>query len=156
MTVLENIELKFKKKNKRKRSKLIHFCLRYAHLAYDFLLENLYNNTSSPDVCFNVIDSWQWWIFEYLPFNFVLNIVDSFLLEGTKVLYRFGISLLEHFYKSIVVIQSNNQQVVTLPIKPECMKEYCNGLTLTYEKLIKTAFGYRNMSRKGFFCMAST
>jgi hypothetical protein len=118
------------------------FAHKYAQGAYDYLLESLLNNTDNPEICFDVIDNWLWWIFEYLPFNFVLNIVDSFLLEGTKVLYRFGISILEHFYKSI--LQSSKPVI----LKENCMKEYCNNIELSYDKLIKTAFGYRNMSRK--------
>ena len=52
---------------------------KYAHMAYDFLLDNLYHGTAgggadATNVCFEVIDHWQWWIFEHLPFNYVLNI----------------------------------------------------------------------------------
>ena len=117
------------------------FAQKYAHAAYEYLLETLYKHTSNPDVCFEVIDNWQWWIFEYLPFSYVLNIVDSFLLEGQKVLYRFGISILDHFYKSLSIPRPTM-------LKPNCIKEFCNRIAIPYERLIKTAFGFRNMSKK--------
>ncbi len=119
------------------------FSQKYSHASYDFLLESLYKQTNNPDICFEVVDNWQWWIFEYLPFNYVLNIVDSFLLEGQKVLYRYGISILEHFHKSF---QGNNQKITAL--KPNCIKEFCNKITLPFDRLVKTAFGFRNMSKK--------
>ena len=119
------------------------FAQKYSHASYDFLLESLYKQTNNPDLCFDVVDNWQWWIFEYLPFNYVLNIVDSFLLEGQKVLYRYGISVLEHFHKSY---QTNHQKITS--IKPSCIKEFCNKIALPFDKLVKTAFGFRNMSKK--------
>ena len=119
------------------------FSQKYSNASYDFLLESLYKQTNNPDICFEVVDNWQWWIFEYLPFNYVLNIVDSFLLEGQKVLYRYGISILENFHKSY---QCSNQKITVL--KPSCIKDFCNKMTLPFDRLVKTAFGFRNMSKK--------
>ena len=119
------------------------FAQKYSHASYDFLLESLYKQTSNADVCFEVVDNWQWWIFEYLPFNYVLNIVDSFLLEGQKVLYRYGISILEHFHKSY-----QNMHRPTSSLKPDCIKDYCNRISLPFDRLVKTAFGFRNMSKR--------
>jgi hypothetical protein len=61
---------------------------RFSHDAHQYLLESVYNSTNDTDATLQVIEDWKWWIFEYLPFDYVLNIVDSFLIEGQKVLYR--------------------------------------------------------------------
>ena len=53
--------------------------------AYEYVLEALYKQTKDPAMCLETIDNWMWWIFKYLPFDYVLNIVDSFLLEGKKL-----------------------------------------------------------------------
>lgn len=58
------------------------FSQKYAHAAYEYVLEALYKETNDPEICLETVDNWMWWIFEHLPFNYVLNIVDSFLLEG--------------------------------------------------------------------------
>ena len=58
------------------------FAQKYAHTAYEYVLEALFKQTQNPSICLETIDNWMWWIFKYLPFNYVLNIVDSFLLEG--------------------------------------------------------------------------
>ena len=75
------------------------FAQKYTSAAYEYLLESVYRETSETDVCFDTVDEWQWWIFECLPFDYVLNIVDSFLLEGQKVLLRVGLAILDQFYK---------------------------------------------------------
>ncbi|CAF1065546.1 unnamed protein product [Brachionus calyciflorus] len=116
------------------------FAQKYAHPSYEYLLEALYKQTNDPEMCFEVIDNWQWWIFESLPFNYILNIVDCFLLEGQKTLYRFGLAILDTFYKST--------QNRPLSLKINCMKDFCARITIPYERLLKTAFNYRNMSRK--------
>lgn len=116
------------------------FAQKYSHQAYDYLLEALYKHTNNPDSCFDVVDNWQWLIFEDLPFNYVLNIVDCFLLEGQKVLYRFGIALLDLFYKTM--------QNKPISLKPNCLKDFCQRIDISFDRILKIAFGYRNMSRK--------
>jgi hypothetical protein len=115
---------------------------KYAHSAYEYVLEALYKTQKDPKICFEIIDNWIWWIFEYLPFNYVLNIVDSFLLEGQKVLYRYGISILDCYYKSLA------QTTRPLTLEPTFMKEYCIKTVTPFEIIIKTAFGLRKMKRK--------
>jgi len=53
------------------------FSQKYAHAAYEYVLEALYKQTQDPAKCLETIDNWMWWIFKYLPFNYVLNIVDK-------------------------------------------------------------------------------
>lgn len=117
------------------------FSQKYAHTAYEYVLEALFKQSQDPSICLEAIDNWMWWIFKYLPFNYVLNIVDSFLLEGQKVIYRYGIAILDSYYKSL-----NTQRPLSL--KPNFMNEYCAKIDMPFERIIKLAFGFRNMSRK--------
>ena len=117
------------------------FAQKYAHAAYEYVLEALYKNNNDPEACFESIDNWMWWIFEYLPFNYILNIVDSFLLEGQKVLYRYGISILDSYYKQL---PQNRPQ----SLEPSFMKDFCKKIQIPFDRLLRIAFGYRNMSRK--------
>lgn len=114
---------------------------KYAHHAYEYVLETLYKTIRDPKNCFEIVDNWIWWIFEYLPFGYVLNIVDSFLLEGQKVLFRYGISILDSFYKSLAANRP-------LTLERTFMKDYCSKTVIPFENLIKIAFGWRKMKRK--------
>lgn len=104
------------------------FAHKYAAAALDRLLDGLY--ARGP----GLLDHWQWWLFEHLPFHYVLNIVDCFLLEGQKVLYRFGLAVLDSHYKAAG--------------GAEPVRHFCAKMPVPYERLMRTAFGYRNMSRK--------
>lgn len=42
---------------------------------------------------------WFWWIFQSLPFTHIVRVVDCFLHEGIKVLYRIAMAILLLFYK---------------------------------------------------------
>lgn len=114
---------------------------RYTHSAYEYVLEALYKVNRDPKACFETIDNWIWWIFEYLPFGYILNIVDSFLLEGQKVLYRYGIAILDSFYKSLTPSRP-------LSLEKTFMKDYCSKNCISLESLIRVAFGLRKMKRK--------
>lgn len=114
---------------------------KYTHSAYEYVLEALYKTSRDPKSCFETLDNWIWWIFEYLPFGYILNIVDSFLLEGQKVLYRYGIAILDSFYKSLAPSRP-------LSLERTFMKDYCSNNCIPLESLIKVAFGLRQMKRK--------
>lgn len=109
-----------------------------------------------------MLDDWQWWIFESLPFAYALNIVDSFLLEGPKVLYRFGIAILESFYRHSVTAAANASASTSISCSPsgrrhqhvneglgvDCVNRFCRSIPVPFDRLLKVAFGFRNMSRK--------
>lgn len=115
------------------------FAQKYTPSAYEFLLDGLYSHTNDLDECLSVLDQWLWWLFEHLPFDYVLNIVDCFLLEGQKVLYRFGLAVLDSFHRSAGR---------PLALKAGCVRDFCLKAAMPFERLLKQAFGYRNMSRK--------
>ena len=50
----------------------------------------------SLEVIFN---EWYWWIFDCLSFEYLIKIVDCYLYEGQKVLYRVGLAIVQQFSK---------------------------------------------------------
>jgi len=62
------------------------FSQKYAHAAYDYVLDAMYKNVRDAMTCMETIDNWMWWIFGSLPYDHVINIVDSFLLEGENII----------------------------------------------------------------------
>ena len=60
---------------------------------------------------------------------------------GQKVIYRYGIAILDSYYKSL-----GSQRPTAL--RPNFMNEYCAKIAMPFERIIRLAFGFRNMSRK--------
>ena len=50
--------------------------------------------------CEELLQQWPWWIFKYLEAPTLLRIMDCFLFEGHKVLFRVALALLKLFIKS--------------------------------------------------------
>ncbi|KAG8297303.1 hypothetical protein J6590_038912 [Homalodisca vitripennis] len=42
---------------------------------------------------------WMWWILQGLPFNHLVRVMDCYLHEGIKVLYRVAMAIMQLFYK---------------------------------------------------------
>jgi hypothetical protein len=57
------------------------------------------------------------------------------------VLYRYGIAILDHFYRF-------NHANAHVSLGLTCVSDFCSHIPVGNDKLAKTAFGYRNMSRK--------
>lgn len=111
---------------------------KYCSSAYEYLISALSKQNAEKSL--KVIDEWTWWLFEYLPFNYILNIVDSYLLEGQKVLYRYGIILLDLFTKSF---QRKPSQ-----LDLNCINNWCRTIQIPLKKINKLAYSLRNMSKK--------
>ena len=56
------------------------------------------------DTCF--LD-WLKWIFIGLPFNHLVRIIDCYLIEGSKLLFRIGIAILILFKRHLEKKSSN-------------------------------------------------
>lgn len=46
-----------------------------------------------------VFSDWASWIFRHLPFDYLVRIVDCFLVEGHKILLRVAVALVYVWYK---------------------------------------------------------
>jgi hypothetical protein len=120
----------------------VYRCLakKYSSTSYKYVLQGTYKSVNCWNKSAQVIDDWYWWIFEYLPFNYILNIIDTYLLEGQKVLYRYGIVILDHFVRSFVRKPAH--------LDLNCFKSFCSQIPIQIERLNKSAFSIRNMKRK--------
>ena len=85
-------------------------------------------------------------IFACLPFHFCVRIVDCYLVEGEKFLYRIALELAQLYEKHL-------KQSITI----EGMREFCENLSsiITPSQLIINATKLSRLSRKGicFDCL---
>ncbi|CAF0949458.1 unnamed protein product [Adineta ricciae] len=56
----------------------------------------------------SIFDEWLWIIFEYLPFQYLIPVIDCLLIEDVKILMRIGMALF-HFYAKYGL----NQQITS-------------------------------------------
>ncbi|XP_032995450.1 TBC1 domain family member 24-like [Lacerta agilis] len=99
---------------------------------------------SSSDNIFEVYSNWLVWLFDGLPFDYVIRIFDVYLLEGQKVLYRIALALLKQFQLSVA-----SQGLEVVDIKGSLwgfMRDIREHMTT--DKLLEKAFSIRLFSRK--------
>ncbi|TKR80492.1 hypothetical protein L596_014559 [Steinernema carpocapsae] len=62
----------------------------------------LKRRTGAPDdeTLAKVFSNWQGWLFQKLPFDFIVRIMDCFLVEGHKLLLRVALALTYVWYKA--------------------------------------------------------
>jgi hypothetical protein len=60
---------------------------------------------------------------------------------GQKVIYRYGIAILDSYYKSL---RTNRPE----KLEPTFMNTFCQQFGSSFDSINKSAFGYRNMSKK--------
>lgn len=98
--------------------------------------------------CPTVFEQWIWILFEYLPFRYLVPMIDCLLIEDMKILIRFMMTLL-HFY-----VQSQSKErfsffrrkrSILLPTK---FSDFIQHLDIPIEKLFKHAFSIHNLQRK--------
>ncbi|CAL4124990.1 unnamed protein product [Meganyctiphanes norvegica] len=89
---------------------------------------------------------WSYWILEYLPLPHLVRILDCFLLEGSKVLMRVSLAIFQMFVKAVT---RDSSMAASLPSRgvSEAINRFCQGLQMSPNKLLKTAFGIRGFSK---------
>lgn len=110
-----------------------------SHAAQDFL---------------EVYSDWQRWLLGDLPFQHTVRILDVFLVEGYKVLYRVGLALLKFYCKHRNQRSHKEQQQHQLDsaagVRAE-LQTFVRGIGdggITPDKLLEKAFSIRLFSRK--------
>ncbi|CAG5118572.1 unnamed protein product, partial [Candidula unifasciata] len=93
----------------------------------------------------SVFVTWLWWIFRDLPFQYLVRIIDSFLLEGYKVLYRVALAIMILFAKESNRHGSRNSPVHNISA---AISRFCKNMSVDPKRLIKVAFGIRGFNRK--------
>ncbi|XP_069762361.1 TBC1 domain family member 24 [Narcine bancroftii] len=99
--------------------------------------------SASEDVL-EVYSDWLRWIFGDLPFNYAARVLDTFFVEGCKVLYRIALALLKFFQKSRA-----RQPGKSANIRAD-IQSFIQGINehVSVEKLMEKAFSIRLFSRK--------
>ncbi|XP_029540270.1 TBC1 domain family member 24-like [Oncorhynchus nerka] len=99
-----------------------------------------------------VYSDWQRWVLGDLPFSHVARVLDVFLVEGYKVLYRVALALLKFYRKQKAgdgTQQSEGQKQDSVGVKAEIQAFVkAIGSYITPDKLLEKAFSIRLFSRK--------
>ncbi|XP_071949530.1 GTPase-activating protein skywalker-like [Antedon mediterranea] len=85
------------------------------------------------------LKNWIWIIFEDLPFSHLVRIIDCFLVEGLKVLYRVGLALADSYKKATGAKKSNDLM--------SSIREHARNIPESPKQLLKAAFQFRGFSR---------
>lgn len=97
-----------------------------------------------------VYSDWQRWVLGDLPFSHMVRILDVFLVEGYKILYRVAIALLKFYRKHKAGDQGSQQQQQDSDKVKADIRAFVKGIAsvITPDKLLEKAFSIRLFSRK--------
>ncbi|XP_033119529.1 GTPase-activating protein skywalker-like [Anneissia japonica] len=109
----------------------IKICAKFIPQTYSYLKEQKGSAEFFKD--------WIWIIFEELPFTHLVRIIDCFVVEGLKVLYRVGLAIADSYKKSKGTKRDDNLL--------SFIKEYAKNIPESPNKLLKIAFQFRGFSR---------
>ncbi|NXU94118.1 TBC24 protein, partial [Xiphorhynchus elegans] len=99
---------------------------------------------SASENVFEVYSEWLSWLFHDLPFDYAIRVLDVFLLEGQKVLYRIALALLKQYRLSVTSAELEGTDIkADLQAFMQNIAEH-----VTVNKLLERAFGIRLFSRK--------
>ncbi|KAJ7385508.1 hypothetical protein OS493_015079 [Desmophyllum pertusum] len=91
-----------------------------------------------------LVPDWLIWMFHYIDFWTLVYIIDSFLVQGPKVLVRVGLIVFSQFAKFIEQEVSVSENVNL----EDLFKQFAAAMPLRGYKLLQTAFRIRGLSRK--------
>ncbi|XP_057682204.1 TBC1 domain family member 24 [Corythoichthys intestinalis] len=98
-----------------------------------------------------VYSDWQRWVLGDLPFSHIVRVLDVYLVEGYKILYRVAIALLKFFRKHKAGAGAGQavQQQDSAKVRSE-IQAFVKGIAsvVTPDKLLEKAFSIRLLSRK--------
>lgn len=90
--------------------------------------------------------NWLWWILEGIPLPHMIRIIDCFLMEGWKVLVRVALAIFQLYVRQVSRDTSSAASLSTKGLAESIML-FCQSMTITPAKLLKTAFGIRALSK---------
>jgi len=121
---------------------------------------------SSKEEVEGLLQQCIWWVFEWLPFPHVARILDTFLVEGDKVLYRVCCALVSIFTKKLQGKPTQNSGDGSNPsggggggdpskwsgaIKKRGLQgafiHFCREIPVSPAALLEKGFRYRNFSK---------
>ena len=102
---------------------------------------------SSYEELEGLFQQWIWWIFDWLPFPHVVRIMDAYLLEGEKVLYRSCFAIVSYFIKHIKAKGSSWKGSIKQRGLQGAFIHFCKEIPVTPNSLLNKGFRYRNFSK---------
>lgn len=90
---------------------------------------------------------WCWWTLGALPFPHLVRVIDCYLHEGIKVLYRVTLAILIIFNKHSQSASSDSEWSAE-SLKNDidnALPRFCKSIPVTPAKLLRTAFSIRNL-----------
>lgn len=99
---------------------------------------------SSHQSLFEFYSDWILWIFADLPFSYAIRVLDVYLIEGYKVLYRVALALLSLYKVSV------SSRVAHVDDFRQDMKRFVENVSRhsTVEDLLQRAFSIQMPTRK--------
>ncbi|XP_050509632.1 GTPase-activating protein skywalker isoform X6 [Diabrotica virgifera virgifera] len=89
---------------------------------------------------------WIWWIFQGLPFQHLVRVMDCFFHEGVKVLYRTAMAILILFQKFSSSSSSEWLAEIQKNGVDSALTKFCKECPVSPQKVLKVAFGIRGLS----------
>ncbi|KAI5736109.1 hypothetical protein M8J76_000092 [Diaphorina citri] len=86
---------------------------------------------------------WMWWILQGLPFNHLVRVLDCYLHEGIKVLYRVAMAILLLFHKFSSSHNSDWMREISDHGIEAALSKFCRQMPVSPRKVLKVAFGIR-------------
>uniref|UniRef100_T1JNM3 TLDc domain-containing protein n=1 Tax=Strigamia maritima TaxID=126957 RepID=T1JNM3_STRMM len=122
---------------------ILHLTKKFAKGAYG----NISKYAKDTDMMEHLFEQWLWWIFNYLPFTHVVRVMDCFLFEGSKVLYRVAMAILMLFQKHSSKGDNVWSREISLNGVSNALIKFCQDIPVSSDKLLKVAFGIRALSQ---------
>ncbi|GFY47491.1 GTPase-activating protein skywalker [Trichonephila inaurata madagascariensis] len=117
---------------------VMKLCKKYAKNAYAQLEKELKEHEDLE----SMFQNWLSWIFKGLPFPYLVRVVDCFLVDKKKSLYRLVIALLILYYKNCDKVQSEDLGSL------QKLLDFFQNIPVPVEKVFKIAYGIRGFSEK--------
>jgi len=88
---------------------------------------------------------WLNCIFRELPFQHLIRVMDCFICEGRKVMYRVWMAILMLFHRHLTSLPANSRSALNKDgaLDTELIT-FCRNIPHSPEKLLKKAYGIRN------------
>jgi hypothetical protein len=100
-----------------------------------------------------VFSNWSAWIFKHLPFEYLVRVVDCFLVEGHKLLLRISLALVYLWHKDkskdAVLSKSKSEEQKIVEIH-EQICQIAQNCPVSSQTLLDTGFSIRNFKHSTF------
>lgn len=127
-------------------------CMTFGDLANKYCTTAHKLIISTAQDVLEVYADWQRWVLGDLPFCHIVRVLDVYLVEGYKVLYRVAIALLKFYRKQKMGGQGGqgSQQLQDSGKIRSDIQAFIKGIgfTVTPDKLLEKSFSIRLINRK--------